>query len=240
MGLGIVLLFWGVVGLIGASIGSLVLPRIASHFTRATGKNSRRVILVTRLFLFACLVWGGGTFVAYAIVNEAVFHRDPGIGDGWSCPLPNGYALEMIDVTDRGIVYNPRSQRTPGVMEQEDALFDVRSLQIAGPYILAGVGRQYPSDDGPEKCCMNYFLLDTRTGRRTKLSNYDGLREAAARLGAQPSLETIDAVYTRYRFTWFDGVAALTMFSVPLLCGGLLLRWIIRLRSSETTLRNAP
>lgn len=34
MGIGIVLIFWGVVGLLGATIGSAILPRIASYFTQ--------------------------------------------------------------------------------------------------------------------------------------------------------------------------------------------------------------
>src|SRR5258708_4535105 len=90
MGIGIVLLFWGVVGLIGATFGSVILPRLASRFIHGTGKDCQRLMLATRLFPFACLGWAGGVFVFYAIVNAVVFHRDPGLGDGWTCPLPNG------------------------------------------------------------------------------------------------------------------------------------------------------
>ncbi len=41
------------------------------------------------------------------VINETVHHRDAGLGDTWRCPLPNGYALMMIDVTDQGWVPTP-------------------------------------------------------------------------------------------------------------------------------------
>ncbi len=75
---------------------------MASGFTEGAGERRRRFILATRLFPFACLGWAAGVFVLYAVVNDAVFHRDPGLGDGWWCPLPNGYTLEMTDVTFSG------------------------------------------------------------------------------------------------------------------------------------------
>jgi hypothetical protein len=147
MGIGLVLIFWGVVGLIGAAVGSTILPRIASHFTQGTGKNCRELIVAIRLFPFVCLGWAAGFFVFYAVVNEIVFHRDPGIGDGWTCPLPNGYAIEMIDVTDRGFLYNPKTQDINSI----DALSDVCVLQLAGRYILGGVDCPANIPEGPEE-----------------------------------------------------------------------------------------
>jgi len=57
MGIGIVLIFWGVVGLIGAAVGSAIRPRIASHFIQGTGKDCRQLILAIGLFPFVCLGW---------------------------------------------------------------------------------------------------------------------------------------------------------------------------------------
>ena len=146
----------------------------------------------------------------------------------------------MTDVTDPGLVYNRKTQSPEGfIREREDAVFDVRSLQIAGQYILAGVGRQYPSDDGEEKCCRLYFLLDTRTRQRTRFSDYNALIATAVKLGAQPKLEKIDVVHAKCRYTWFDALAALAMFGVPLLCAWLLLRWIMPIRTSEDALPRA-
>ncbi len=235
MGIGIVLIFWGVVGLIGATIGSAILPRIASYFTQERVRRSRRLIWAIRLFPFACLAWAGGVFIIYAVVNEMAFHRDPGIGDGWTCPLPNGYAIEMIDVTDRGFVYNPRTQTISGVVAaSNDALADVCLLQLAGRYILGGAPCQSYEDPGPEGHgkVLSYFMLDTATGTHTDFPTLDALRAAAAPLKVQIQLEPINAVYGRFRFTWFDAVAAALMFGVPLLCGWVLFRRIVRIRKS--------
>jgi hypothetical protein len=70
MGIGIVLIFWGVVGLIGAMIGSAVRPRVASYFAQGRVRRSRRLIWALRLFPLACLAWAGGVLIFYAVVNE--------------------------------------------------------------------------------------------------------------------------------------------------------------------------
>jgi hypothetical protein len=239
MGIGIVLIFWGVVGLIGATIGSVILPGLASHFTQGRVQRSRRLIWVVRLFPYACLGWAGAVFVFYAIVNESVFHRDPGIGDGWTCPLPNGYAIGMIDVTDRGFVYNPKTQTIDGVVaESNDALADVCVLQLVGPYILGGAPCRTDVPHGPKDhdAVLSYFLLDTATGTHATFPTYEALRVAAAPMNIQVNLEPIDVVYGRYRFTWFDAAAAAAMFGVPLLCASLLIRRMLAIRRSAAML----
>ena len=186
------------------------------------------------LFRSACLGWAGGVFVFYAVVNEVVFHRDPGIGDAWTCPLPNGYAIEMIDVTDRGSLYNPKTQD----INSRDALSDVCVLQLAGRYILGGAACKSDVPHGPEAhdAVLTYFLLDTRTGKRADFPKYKDLRDAAIKLNIKLRLDRIDVVYGRYRFTWFDALAALGIFGVPLFCGWLLFRWMIRIRKSGSLL----
>jgi hypothetical protein len=164
MGPGTVLIFWGLVGLIGATVGSAILPRIAAHFTRGRGEGAPRLTSAIRLFPFACLGWAGSVFVFYAVVNEIVFHRDPGIGDGWACLLPNGYAIEMTDVTDRGFVYNPKTRDiNSGLPESNDALSDVCELQLAGRYILGGTRCRVDVPHAPDDrdTVLSYFLLDT-------------------------------------------------------------------------------
>jgi len=143
MGIGFVLLIWSLVGAILAGIGALVFGGAATFFTRGAEQGRRRrVILAVALFPFACLIWAGAVFVFQAVINEAVLHRDAGIGDTWTCPLPDGYALLMVDVSDQGVVYNPKTQTASnGVTDQDDALDGVRALQLAGPYILGGQDR---------------------------------------------------------------------------------------------------
>jgi hypothetical protein len=73
-----------------------------------------------------------------------MFHRDPGIGDGWVCPLPNGYAIGMIDFTDRGYVYKETQD-----INSRNALVNVCLLQIAGHYMAGGVNYRTDVNHGP-------------------------------------------------------------------------------------------
>lgn len=160
-------------------------------------------------------------------------HRDPGFGDAWHCPLPNGYEILMIDVTYYGCVYNPKTQAVSGgVGEQEDAVFGVRLVQIAGPYIIGGVDEGKPPEIESKKI-DSYFILDTRTGGRTTLQTYGSVANAAGQVGIRLSLEPIYRVYSRYRFSWFD-VLTDTIFLGPILIAFLLLvRRVMRLRQTR-------
>lgn len=232
MGIGIVLIFWTIVGTVAASIGAVILGSFTAWFTKESPKR-RRAILVASAFPFLCLGWAGALFIFQAIVNETVFHRDPGLGDTWECPLPNGYAITMIDVTDRGWVYNPKTQ-PGGIGEQEDAVAGVRSLQIAGRYIF-GAADSHASDFGKSTDVDSFFVLDTVTCKRINFNNLQELNLAAAQLGIQLNLEDIQTVYSRYRFTWFDVAVGLALV-VPL--GAyffLAARWIKRIGQSQAT-----
>src|SRR5580692_4593570 len=111
MGIGIVLLLWAVVGTVVAAIGAVTLGWITAVLTRRIANNRRKVIVAASLFPLVCLGWGGAMFVFQAVVNEGLLHRDLGLGDTWHAPLPNGYQIMMIDVTDQGWVYNPKTNR---------------------------------------------------------------------------------------------------------------------------------
>jgi energy-coupling factor transporter transmembrane protein EcfT len=237
MGIGIVLLVAAVVGTAFASIGMIALGGATAFFTRGVKKNRRKAIIAASAFPFVCLAWGGAVFFFQATVNEGVFDRDPGLGDAWHCPLPNGYALMMIDVTDYGWVYNPKTQVGGGVGEQEDAIFGVRAVQVAGRYVMGGIDSKIPDDEsltGNNYAQMDsYFLMDSETGKRSDFRTYDELNSAAQTLGIQPDLRHIDDVYRKYRFTWFDTFAAFLLFVPPVVAAGLLLRWILRLRRTR-------
>jgi len=231
MGIGFVLLIWAVVGVVVAALGAVVLGSTAAYFTRGAQHGRKKLILAASLFPLACLGWMGVVFVSQAIINEAVLHRDAGLGDTWNCPLPNGYALLMIDTTDQGFVYNPKTQPNGGVAEQQDAIAGVRVLQVAGRYILGGSdSRSFERLENHSEQVDSYFLLDTQLGKQSRFPNYEGLRGKAQELEISPNLERIASVYYRYRFTWFDIFVALLLL-VPLLVSALLLfRWILRLR----------
>jgi hypothetical protein len=235
MGLGIVLIFWAVAAGIMAAIAMVVLRATATFLTRSVTTDHRGVLLAASLFPFVCLAWGGAVFIFQAIVNETVFHRDPGIGDSWRCPLPNGYALLMIDVTDSGVVYNPKTQPLSGGVagDREDAVSDVSVLQVAGRYIVGGTDSHVREVGTNKNQVYSYFLLDTVTGRRTHFTSLDALRGAALPVGIEVRLEPIRHVYYRYRFTWFDLLAAMLLCGPPLLGLAMLGRWIVKLRRAS-------
>ena len=124
MGIGIVLLVWAVVGTILASVGALVFGGVTDLLTSGAREGCRKTIFAACAFPFVCLGWAGLVFLFQAAVNGFLLQRDAGLGDWWQCPLPNGYAIAMIDVTDQGWVYNPKTQ-PDDIHDQEDAVAGV-------------------------------------------------------------------------------------------------------------------
>jgi hypothetical protein len=237
MGLGFVLLFWAVGGAVVAAIGAATLGCATALLTRGVANGRRKVIIAASLFPIVCLGWGGVMFVFQAIVNEGLFHRDLGLGDTWHAPLPNGYQIMMIDVTDQGWVYNPKTQPGSGVGEQEDAVAGVRNVQVAGRYILGATDSKAFEHLGQDTSQVDaYFLLDTQLGKRTQFQNYDALRHSALELGIEPNLQPINAVYSKFRFSWFDVLAGMLLCVPPIIGAVLLILWIVQLRRTRPLL----
>lgn len=241
MGLGVVLIFWAVIGFILASVGALTLAATTTLLTRRVRAGRRRAIVVAAIFPFVCLGWGACVFVFQAVVNEGLLNRDLGIGDTWHAPLPNGYQIMMIDVTDQGWVYNPKTQPGSAVGEQEDAVSGVRKVQVAGRYILGATDSKSFEHLGEENENVDsFFLLDTDTGTQTKFQTYDALRSSAQELQISLNLEAINTVYGRFRSTWFDLLAAILFFIPPLAGLVVLAGWIWRLRRTMVDPLMAP
>jgi hypothetical protein len=233
VGIGIVLIFWAVVGTILAGVTAVVLGGAIALLTRRVQHWRRTAILAAAALPFLCLAWAGAVFFFQATVNETLFHRDPGLGDTWHTPLPNGYSLVMIDDTDHGSVYNPKTQLPGGVADQEDALFGVRTLHMQGRYIIGGVDSKAGAwSSSNDTRVDSYFLLDTQTNKRTNFPTYDLLVDAASQVGIQTHLEPIAAVYSHYRFTWFDRVSAAFFFLPPISAFFALCWCVLRLRKT--------
>lgn len=227
MGLGFVLGIWLVVGSILAGIGSAILVSVTSNLTRGIDNALRRsAIRAARLLPFGCLIWAGIIFVIQGIVNEQVFHRDVGIGDSSYAPLPNGYQILFGDLTDQGTVRLAGSQ---------DGVNGVRLLQVSGPYLLGGMDIHWFDDQWNNTNAIDsYFVIDTRTGKRTIETDLSALTSEASRLGVSLHLEPIYTVYSRYRFTWFDVVAGCILILPPFAALIALGVWLIRLRRART------
>jgi hypothetical protein len=96
MSIGLVLLIWGVVGVVLAAIGALVLGCMAAYLTRGIQKGRKSLILTASLFPLICLGWAAAVFAFQAVINETVLHGDAGLGDTWSCSLPNGRFFRLV------------------------------------------------------------------------------------------------------------------------------------------------
>jgi hypothetical protein len=240
MGILFVLIFWGVVGSALAIASALCARGVTSWLTRRAANGSqesvrKRAIRNAMLLPFACLVWAGMVFIFQGFINANFLHRDIGLGDSRYCPLPNGYSLLMIDVTEEGTVYNSKTQTTmDGVGDQQDAISGVKELQVAGHYLLGGFDSRYAEHFGDENLPPDsYFLLDTQTGKRSDFTSENELKGEASDLGIKVTMEPIYKIYSRYRFTWFDIVTLCLLVLPPLLAFVLLGRWIVLLRNSR-------
>jgi len=231
MGLVLLLFLWAGVGCVFVAIGSAILGVTTYLLTRKVGAGRRRAIVAAVFLPPACLAWAAVMFSFQAIVNEGLLDRDLGAGDTWHAPLPNGYQILMIDATDQGWVYNPRSQKDSIVVTREDSVSGVRELEVSGRYILGGTDSKGFEHLGDGKGPVDgYFVLDTELGKRTEFQSYDALRVNAMSLGIDPHLQPIHDVYSKYRFSWFD-VFAGVVFILPPIAGLLLLGgWVVRMR----------
>ena len=242
MGIGFVLLLWAVAGVTAATVAATFLGTTAALLTRKAERGRRRAIAFAVLLPFACLVWAGGVFIFQAVVNETLLHRDLGMGDTWHAPLPNGYQILMIDITDQGTVYNPKTQLSDsGVSDQEDAISGVRNLQISGKYILGDVdSHSFEHSGRGSNEVDSYFLLDTATGKRTNFADYESLHRIASEHNIRLNLEPIDSVYSHYRFSWFD-VFAGALFVLPPLGAFIgLVFWVSRIRRTMGNMVPVP
>ena len=84
-----------------------------------------------------------------------------------------------------------------------------------------------------------YFILDTRDGKKTVFAGLDQLKAEASRLGISLHLEPIYSVYSHYRFTWFDVFAGCLLVLPPLAAIAGLGFYILRARRNRTSIANA-
>ncbi|HWA93886.1 MAG TPA: hypothetical protein VG844_04735 [Terracidiphilus sp.] len=232
MGILVVLIFYAIAFCIIATIGALVMGGIAHFITRRSTSGHKRAIVVSAFFPFACVAFAGVWFVGYAIINYTVFQRDPALGDTWQTPLPSGYELMMIDVTDEGTVYNPKTQPvSDGVVGQADTEFGVRKLQVSSSHIFGVRDSKYFDHIGQDSTNVDtYFDLDTTNGSITEFKSIGELRQHAANEGVQINLRSFYDVYSEYRLTWFDYFALAVLFLIPVTGFLFLVRWVWRIR----------
>ena len=158
MGILFVLIVYGIALSIAASVAAVTFGATSYYLTRRSGPERKRAILASIIFPFACVVFAGARFVAYAITSYGVFHWDPGLGDSWEAPLPNGYALMMIDTTDQGTVYNPKTQPIEGgVVRQTTRSSESTAASLEGAHLWRE-GQRVLQPHRPRVQCSRYLF----------------------------------------------------------------------------------
>lgn len=234
MGIMVVLIVYAVALTIAASVASIVLGGAAYALLRHSTAKRKRAVRASITFPFLCVAFAGGWFAIYAITNYTVFHRDPGLGDGWDTPLPNGYALMMIDTTDQGAVYKPMSKSGDRFNESDHKVDGVRQLQVSKNLIFGARDTGYFGRIGQESTFVDsYFELDTTKDTYQEFKTIEELRQQAANQGVSVQLRPFDSVFGDYRTTWFDYLSAIILLLVPAVGFFLLSRWIWRMRRSS-------
>jgi hypothetical protein len=129
--IGMTLLFCAAVLTLSGLVG-LVFGALTATVVRDVSWRHRLAISAKSALPFACLALIAIPFVLRWVIAERT--SIPG-----SCGLPNGYSLMLIDPADAAWVYNPRNEsRNESVGWQKDGVDGVRTLQLAGRYILGG------------------------------------------------------------------------------------------------------
>ena len=179
-----------------------------------------------------CVVFWAISWIAYAAINDRVFHRDPGLGDSWFTPMPNGDVLAAIDIPDVGYI------ETSG---QVQLVSDVTRLQvdpgwIAGSYDTAARGFRTARGDIDK----GFFLLNVATNARQDFSTSDELASALGQRSLALHLRPFETVFHEYRNTWFDYATLTWALTVPFCAVVALAVYVRRLRRGwDETARGA-
>lgn len=120
------------------------------------------------------------------------------------------------------------------VGEQDDAIANVRTMQISGRYILGG-SDNHPFEDSDDDSghVDSCFLLDTQAGKHANYASYEALRTKAQDVGITVHLEPIQSVYQRYRYAWFDAIVAALLLLPPITGLAFLIVWTRRVRRTR-------
>lgn len=222
--------------MVSAVSGSL-LRAVMEVVTRGAKRGRSKALTASAVLPFACLLWAGMVFAFQGFISESVLHRDPGIGKTWHLELPNGYTLLMVGTTDHGWVYSQaRPDEDPA--QRHDTIAGVRSLQVAGRYVLGGANGKTADHEGSNQV-DSFFLLDTEAGKHMTFTRYEALSFQARQLGIEPNLEPISIAYSRLRFSWFDVLTALLLLLPP--CAAIFYfgKWIVKIRASRPVVQPA-
>jgi hypothetical protein len=207
VGLGFVLVFWALLGGIGAVVCALALGAW-SWWNHRRAPGCIRILhpLAAAALPFLLLAYAGAAFTGYAVWCAAIRDVDPGIGDGWQVPLGHDLFFCMIDVPDEGFLLKGGCSGSAIVAE---------ITELGGSDdVLVGSSRS----SGP-------FVLDMRTGKLQAFSNIDA---ALSNVTPRPSLQSADDFYRARRWGLADAIAAVLIVIPAIVASLLWYLWFVR------------
>ena len=227
-----VILFWAVSGSILGAIASAALVAIVAGLTRRVTKGRKRALVTAGALPFAGLAYMFVCVIIFSVWSSAR-GRDWGWGDTWEVPLLGSYRLMMIDVTDKGTVYDSSDPNVShagsvyGSAKDRDALFGVRRLEIRPPFILGAAATDHflSSDQNPQETL--FFQMDTRNRTRIDKPTLADLEQ----ITGKTTLKPVDEVYGSLRYTKLDLIPLMLFAVLPIAAGWYLLRALSRLRA---------
>lgn len=211
MGLGIVLLFWGVLSVMATAGGAVALAGLVYWIDRRRGQFRKRWLVSAAAlpFLFTAYLWGA--FAVYGVWCEVVRDVDLGIGDSWRVPLGGGYSLTMIDTPDQAFLNDRGGQQSHSGLKR-----------------IGSAGNLVAGEDD-----RGFFLLDSGRHTDTSFASEAELRRQVSSAGAGPlSLVPPEEFYDSHRWGILDGVAAALALGPPF--AGLLAFGILFARSRSS------
>jgi hypothetical protein len=208
MGLGFVLLFWGILGAVLAGLAAIALAGIVYLFDRRRGRVRRGWLLAAAALPFASLAYVAVGFVLYAAYCEVVRDVDLGIGDSWRVPLGSGYRLVMIDTPDQAFIEGPSGQQLH---------FGLKRLGVAG-HVIAGEDEH------------GLFAIDGQRKTDLAVGSESDLRAIFPTGAADSRLVAPGDFYDHHRWGLPDVVAAALMVVPPFVVFCTLALWFVRAR----------
>jgi hypothetical protein len=147
--------------------------------------------------------------------------------------------MEMIDLMDTAIIYNKadpsvyQDGQVRGSQNDQDIVFGVRRLDVRPPLLLGAASPDSWVDHPANPPETLFFILDTRTGKRTDEASLDALQADAIQFGGPLKLEPVSTVYGHYRYGKADLIPGIAFAIPPIIALFFLTRALLRLRATR-------
>jgi hypothetical protein len=202
-------LFYGAVGLVAATVCSVVLVLWGGKALPDATKGRTRFLWACACWPFLGWLWVLFSWIAYSYILDVVFDRDNGMSTVRYAPTPKGYTVGSVSYAFGYLLGPGEPPVTSYAKDGPNSVAAITFLQESEPYLL---GSKFISESGIQAAWTSnkkYFLVDTRSHNILRFDTMDELKSAAMERGIAVKFEEgwtgwcWDA-YSKYRPIWFD------------------------------------